>query len=358
MPLDRYASLFWEDVEEGQALPGFVYDLSMLRLVSFVRATGLYDPAHHDPEFARTVGAADAFLSTAQLAGLFSRLVTDWSGPAGNLRRITFSMAAQMLRGDSMQMTGKVERKYRGEDGAFLVDLADMVVATETAPHAARATATLEMPSRGGALPAVVRQRDDIGLAAIVEDMPGFAQAMMGDVRTSKDQPCRPLTADEIHLWCEAVEDWNPLYWDEDYARHSLFGGLIAPHASTFYGAGSSADVGIGHGKPGARVPGPIAQGLKGQELATALRHNITAQGVPFVPPGCPDVVVSQAEFAFFAPHRIGETLRCELRLKACSPQRKTRLGEGYFMTVENAMFNPRDELVKTLTTILLFYRS
>jgi acyl dehydratase len=28
---------------------------------------------------------------------------------------------------------------------------------------------------------------------------------------------------------CEALEDWNPLYWDESYAASSRHGGIIAP---------------------------------------------------------------------------------------------------------------------------------
>jgi len=354
----QYPYLIWEDVAEGQTLPGFAHELSLLRLLAFVRATGLYDPVHSDPEFARTVGAKDAFISTAHLAGLFSRLVTDWSGPASQLRRLTFSMASQMLRGDVLRFSGRVACKYRGPDGAYLVDLEDLAVTTDGAGRAAQATATLEMPSREGAMPAVGRTREDQAAAVPADDIPDFARAMMTASKAGKGQPGRPLTADEVHLWCEALEDWNPLYWDDAHARATPFGGIIAPHASTFYGAGSSTDIGIGYAKPGAKVPDAITQGLAGQALTTALRRNVAAEGVPFVPPGFPDVVVAQAEFAFYAPHRIGDALNSTLRLTACSPLRKTRLGEGHFLTVENALSNRQGQLVKTLTTTLLFYRT
>ncbi len=32
-----------------------------------------------------------------------------------------------------------------------------------------------------------------------------------------------------IAFWCEMVEDANPLYWDEEYAKSSEFGGIICP---------------------------------------------------------------------------------------------------------------------------------
>ncbi len=32
-----------------------------------------------------------------------------------------------------------------------------------------------------------------------------------------------------IRHWCEAMEDGNPLYSDEEYAKKSKYGGIIAP---------------------------------------------------------------------------------------------------------------------------------
>ncbi|MGH8687832.1 MAG: MaoC family dehydratase [Burkholderiales bacterium] len=37
------------------------------------------------------------------------------------------------------------------------------------------------------------------------------------------------LTAEAIRLYCEAVGDLHPLYIDEEYARRSPYGGLVAP---------------------------------------------------------------------------------------------------------------------------------
>lgn len=353
-----YPSLVWEEVEEGQALPGFDYELSLLRLVSYVRATGLYDFAHFDPEYARFVGAEDAFISTFQLAGLFSRLITDWAGPQSVLRQLTFSMRAQMLRGEVLAFSGKVGRKFRGDDGPHLVELTDMNVAIERLPSAAVASAIIALPARDGAMPAIRRPQDSADKVQPNPDMPDFARAMMGIVKPGKPQPEQPLTREELHLWCEALEDWNPLYWDADYAAQTPYGGLIAPPPSMFLGAGSSLDVGLGYRKPGAEVPPPIEQGLSGLELFSALRSIAARKGVPFAPPDCPNVVVTQARFDFFAPLYIGDTLRTEVRMLDCSPQRTTRLGTGYFVSVETALINQRDELIKTFTSTLFFYES
>ena len=90
----------WEDVEEGQELPGFTYELSLLRLVAFVRASGLYDYVHFDGAYARAAGARDAFVSTPHVAGLFGRLLTGWSGPEGEIRSLAFSMRTQSCAND------------------------------------------------------------------------------------------------------------------------------------------------------------------------------------------------------------------------------------------------------------------
>ena len=48
-----------------------------------------------------------------------------------------------------------------------------------------------------------------------------------------ESRPC-PVEACEhlIRHWCETLEDGNPLYIDEDYARSRGFDGLVAPPGS------------------------------------------------------------------------------------------------------------------------------
>ncbi|MCW1383606.1 MaoC family dehydratase N-terminal domain-containing protein [Novosphingobium sp. KCTC 2891] len=341
---------------EGEVLPGFDYELSLIRLIAFVRATGLYDYVHHDAKYARAVAAKDAFISTTHVGGLFTRLITDWSGPATLLHSLTFHMGAQCLRDDILRVTGRVGRKYRGADGSFLVDIVDLNIATGTEPSAARATATIEMPSTTGRMPAPAREGGVQETVAPNDDMPDFARALLGHVREGDREPGTPLLQSDVHMWCEALEDWNPLYWDESHAAGSPFGTIVAPPTGTFYGAGAALNVGLGCRKPGAVPPDAVRQGLHGMELMTALRHNILRGGVPFPPPDCPNAVVTQANYGFFRPLRVGDTLRTEQRLAGCSPRRRTRMGDGYFVTGENTLFNQHDELVRTVTMTLFCY--
>lgn len=357
MSTPDYPALAWEDVTEGQDLPGFDYELSLLRLVAFVRATGLYDYVHHDPDYARAVGMKDAFASTPHIGGLFCRAVTDWTGPTGFIRRIEFRMTGQSLRNDMLAITGKVAEKRRDADGAALVDV-DLNIATGTAPSVAVARVTVALPTADGALPAVVRDRDPADVVPSNDDMPDFAKAYMGQVREGNWEPREPLLASDVHLWCEALEDWNPLYWDECYAAASPVGGLVSPPIGLFFGPGSGLVVGIGYRKPAAQVPEPIVQGLHGMELMSALRQELIRGGVPFPPPDCPETVVTNAVYNFYRPLRVGDTLRSEQRLASCSQLRKTRLGEGYFTAGENLLYNQHGELVRTTTLNLFCYRA
>ncbi len=344
----------WEDVEEGQPLPSFNYELSLLRLVAFVRATGLYDYVHFDGDYARAAGARDAFISTPHVAGLFGRLLTDWSGPSGEIRSLTFSMRTQSCTNDMLAVSGRVGRRYRGQDGACLVDLVDLNIGHALAAHAATATATMALPSRSGdkALPLAPAREADV-LAA---DVPDFARPHLGKSRAGGAYPAQPLTKEEIHLWCEALEDWNPLYWDEAYAASSPHGGIIAPPTSMFFGTGSSARLGIGCMKPGEAVPDAVRKGLTGIGLLQSLRQAWAEGGTLVIPPGCDEIAVVQATCRFFIPMRPGDTGHTELRMKNCSQRKKTKLGEGYFITTERLLYNQRNEPVRSQEFTVFHY--
>ena len=349
-------NLYWEDVEEGQLLPSFTYELSLLRLVAFVRASGLYDYVHFDGAYARQAGARDAFISTPHVAGLFGRLLTDWSGPAAELRSLTFSMRTQSCTNDILTVTGRVGRRYRGDDGAYLVDLVDLNIGHAIAAQSATATATMALPSRAGAPALPLAPPASLVTLPAADDVPAFARPFLGQSRPGGALPARPLTRDEIHLWCEALEDWNPLYWDESYAAASRFGGIIAPPTSMFFGAGSAAGLGIGYGKPGGAVPDAVRQGLTGLPLLQSLRQSLIQGSTLIDPPDCPEIAVVQAVCRFFIPLRPGDTARGELRLKHCTQKKKTRLGEGYFITTERLFHNQHDELLRTQEFTVFHY--
>ena len=350
-------NLYWEDVEECQQLPSFTYELSLLRLVAFVRASGLFDYVHFDGDYARQAGARDAFISTPHVAGLFGRLLTGWSGPEGEIRSLTFTMRTQSCTNDMLTVTGRVGRRYRGEDGAYLVDLVDLNIGHAIAAQAATATATMALPSRSGekALPLRAAGADQAHPPST--DVPDFARPFLGQSRPGGGLPARQLTKEEIHLWCEALEDWNSLYWDEAYAASTRHGGIIAPATSMFFGAGSAARLGIGYMKPGEDLPDAVRRGLTGIPLLQSLRKSLVQGSTLVDPPDCPEIAVVQAVCRYFIPLRPGDTARSELRMKTCSQKKKTKLGKGYFITTERLFYNQHNDLVRTQKFTVFHYR-
>ena len=46
-------------------------------------------------------------------------------------------------------------------------------------------------------------------------------------------EPHDEVSKSDIRHWCEVMRDRNPLYTDEEYAKNSKYGGIIAPPTMT-----------------------------------------------------------------------------------------------------------------------------
>ena len=112
----------WEHVSVGEELPGFSLDITPRRL--FLQVSGSQDwyPLHFDPAFARKAGHADLFVNTGFLQAALVRVITDWIGDDGFLRKLRFEMRRQQRPGDTMVCRGRVVAKYEHEREG-LVDL-------------------------------------------------------------------------------------------------------------------------------------------------------------------------------------------------------------------------------------------
>jgi acyl dehydratase len=353
----EYAPRYWEDVREGEELPNLYYDLSLTRLIAYIRATGAWDYVHFDRDYARVVGARDAFIQTYHVSGLFGRLLTDWGGPECELRSLEFQMRTQCCAGDMLTVSGVVGRKYRGPDGEYLLDIEDLVISHSDAVRADTATATLQLPSREGGPVGAQRPVRDLPEPVVNEDTPAFGRDLIGKAFPGMPEPSRPLTEQEVYLWCVALEDWNPHYWDSAYAANSRFGRLVAPHASMFFGPDTDGIMGLGVERPGARIPEAIRKGLTGLELQKALRDDFVAVYNPCTLDGFPEVAVSNARAEFFRPMRVGDIASTEQKILSVSPLKKTRLGEGHFVKWIKILTNQDGELIRTMEMDGLYYR-
>jgi acyl dehydratase len=138
--------LCWEDVGVGDELPPVTLDITTKRL--FVQASGSQDwyPVHFDAGFARKAGHEDVFMNTGFVQAALVRLVTDWMGDAGFLKRLYFEMRRQHRPGDTMVCKGRVLR-LEGADGEGYVFL-EVWAENEREGVATPGEATVVLPRR------------------------------------------------------------------------------------------------------------------------------------------------------------------------------------------------------------------
>ena len=117
-----FKSLCWEDVEEAQELPTVNLDITNTTIITGAIASSDFTAVHHDSAFAQSVGMKDIFMNNATICGFYGKYLTDWTGPEGEIKEISFRIGASCFPGDTMTMTGKVVKKYT-EGDQHLVDV-------------------------------------------------------------------------------------------------------------------------------------------------------------------------------------------------------------------------------------------
>jgi acyl dehydratase len=141
-----WKSIHWDDVAEGDELPPQTREISRTTIVATAVATRDFTPVHHDHEAAQREGAKDIFLNILSTGGFIGKYLTDWSGPEGEIKKITIKLGATVFPGDSLATGGKVTGKYT-EGDQHLVDV-DFNLTVPMGPHA-WGTATMALPAKG-----------------------------------------------------------------------------------------------------------------------------------------------------------------------------------------------------------------
>jgi acyl dehydratase len=134
----------WEDVAVGDEIKGFSLALTMTRMVLQVSGTQDFYPIHHDREFARAAGHEDIFLNTGFIRGVLCRVLTDWIGRDGFVKRLGFQMHRPNFLGETIQVKGRVTDK--GADG--VVDL-EVWIENDRGGITVPGTARVILPRRG-----------------------------------------------------------------------------------------------------------------------------------------------------------------------------------------------------------------
>lgn len=134
--------LLVRDVHVGDEVPPLAYDVTPTTIVLGALASRDWRPMHHDHDFAvNRNGTRDIFMNTPNQAAWFERYVTDWTGPAGRLGRMTFRMKGSVFPGDRMVLAAVVTDVRTDDSGCGWVDL-DITLTTSGADGPDRVATT------------------------------------------------------------------------------------------------------------------------------------------------------------------------------------------------------------------------
>ena len=138
--------LFFEEVDVGAEIPGSVDKMSLVQLIRYSAAIWNFYLLHLEKEFAQRQGFKDANIPASLYGAFLARMVTNWIGTRGKLRRLAYQVRVMGFPGDTLICKGRVIKRYQ-EAGDNLVDC-DIWVENQAGVKVSPASATVSLPSR------------------------------------------------------------------------------------------------------------------------------------------------------------------------------------------------------------------
>jgi acyl dehydratase len=130
-------------------------------------------------------------------------------------------------------------------------------------------------------------------------------------------------------FWCEMVEDANPIYFDEEYARSTWLKEPFAPPAMLFTW--------------GMQPVWPEED--RHESMISRLRL-----------PGCTTTLAVNATQEYALPLHYGDRLTITNQIASIGEEKTTRLGTGHFVTMLDTFRSQREEAVGTHSFTLFMY--
>lgn len=151
------------------------------------------------------------------------------------------------------------------------------------------------------------------------------------------------VSASDIRHWCEVMRDTNPLYTDEEYAKKSKYGGIIAPPTMvqtwSLDAMKEALERFVDSDPPFPEDPHNQIFGIIDDE-------------------GYDGVVATSQTQEYLKPVRPGDVLRCKIAIGRVSDyDHFTRMGVGRWVDMIYTFINQNDEEVCIATFRVLKYR-
>jgi len=175
---------------------------------------------------------------------------------------------------------------------------------------------------------------------SIAEDLLKALRAFEGTSDGAPGTCPYPVNLPMIHHWCDAIGDRNPAYLDAEYAKGSERGNVIAPPAM---------------------LQAWTMRGLRpstAEEKAFASKAGDRKSVLQMLDEaGFTSVVATNCEQEYFRDLVPGDQLTHEVELESVSPEKKTGLGVGHFVTQLYSFKDAQGEIVGTMRFRILKFR-
>lgn len=110
-----------EDVNVGDEIPRLVVGpITIQDLVEWCGAEEDYLNIHYDEAAAKAAGLPGCVIQGYFKCGMLGRMLTDWLGERGTLKKIAVSYRGMDFPGDTLTCCGKVTNKYVQEDENYI----------------------------------------------------------------------------------------------------------------------------------------------------------------------------------------------------------------------------------------------
>jgi len=137
-----------------------------------------------------------------------------------------------------------------------------------------------------------------------------------------------PVNQPMIRHWAAALEDFNPVYSDPEFAKSSRFRGIVAPPLMLQTWT-----------MPTAKISGIAERGGAPTEGA---KNPLT----PLDEAGFIATLATNSEFEIIRYLRLGEVITSTMVIESVSDLKQTRLGPGFFITWVTTYRDEQDEVV------------
>ncbi len=135
---------YLDQVAVGDELEAVSIPITLQRLVIEAGANRDLSLIHHDRDVAKATGAPDAYMNTFFIAGMFERLLREWMGLQGRIKKLSnLRMKIFNSVGEVVTFKGKVVEVHP-DAGSVLLQLWSETEQGETVT----AQATVILPSR------------------------------------------------------------------------------------------------------------------------------------------------------------------------------------------------------------------